>query len=107
MAREYKMTPDTREKEKVVGGIFDLSQIMWIILGFGLFLIIGLILYRPIGFFAFVLGLPFFIAGFVFAIKKVENMPYFTYLRYKYKFNHKTKEYINQGYHKSLDFSGK
>lgn len=107
MAREYKMTPDTREKEKVVGGIFDLSQFMWVILGFGLFLIIGISLYRLIGFFSFILGFPFFVAGFVFAIKKVEDMPYFTYLRYKHKFKHKTKNYFNVGYHESLDFSDK
>ena len=102
----YNMPPDTREKEKIVGGIFDFTQMLWIVAGAGAFVIQALILYRFIGFFCVVTGLGFIIAGFFLAIAKKDDLPYPTYLYLKFKFNRKTKYYINAGYSPELEFSG-
>jgi hypothetical protein len=102
----YDMPPDTREKEKIVGGIFDLYQLAWIAAGAILYVIHALLMFRFFSYFSLVVGLVFIVWGFVFAIKKKDDLPYPRYLRLKLKHNRKTKYYVNAGYHKKLDFSG-
>lgn len=107
MARIYQMPPDTREKEKIIGGIFTISQFVWIVLGIVLYVLCFLALFRPLRAFAFVPPVPFLVFGFVFALKKVGDLPLPVYLKYKRQFKKKTKIYINSGVHDSLDFSTK
>ena len=106
MARIYSMPPDTREKEKVVGGILDIRQLVWIIIGFVLYAVFCLTTFRILRVFSFVLGIPFLIAGVVFAIKKVGEYSLAKYLRYRFMFKRKIKYYINAGFNKNFDFNG-
>lgn len=105
MARVYSMPPDTNEKEKIIGGIITLEQGFYIAAGFICEIIIALVLFRFLRFFAFILGIPFVVYGFIFALKKVDNIPYPKYLKLKNKFKHKIKYYINYGNHTELNFS--
>ena len=102
----YNMPPDTREREKIVGGILDIRQFGWIAAGFALFVIHALIMFRFVNWISLVVGLVFIVWGVVFALKKKDDMPYPTYLRYKFIYNSKTKHYINAGFHEDLEFSG-
>lgn len=98
------MPPDTREREKIIGGIFDLRQFFWIALGVGLYALVGWIFYKLFSFFILILALPIPVMGFVFALKKVEDIPLPTYLKLKYRYKKKIKYYINYGTHKTLEF---
>ncbi len=102
----YDMPPDTREKEKIVGGIFDLFQLAWIAAGAVLYALQAMILFRILGYLCLITGLIFIIWGFVFALKKKDGLPYPTYLRLRFRHRHKTRYYINSGYHRKLEFSG-
>ena len=102
----YNMPPDTREKEKIVGGILDLYHLVWIALGIILYGLQAFLLFGLLSYVCLVTGLVFVAWGFVFALKKKDDMPYSTYLRYKFKFNKKTWYYVNAGYHDELEFSG-
>lgn len=93
----YSMPPDTREREKIVGGILDITQLAWLLAGAGLYVINALIMFRFFGVFALIFGLIFIIWGAVFAFKKKDEMPYPTYLFLKIRFRHKKKFYINMG----------
>lgn len=103
----YQMPPDTSEKEKIVGGLFDIYQVIqfsaFTIAG----IIIGLILYYITGIFiiSVILLLPFVITGAIFALKKVDGLMLFTYLRLKHKHNKKIKYYVNSGIHNKMEFS--
>ena len=99
------MPPDTREKEKIIGGMFNIRQFCWICLGVGLYAVIGLSTYRLLGALMFIIGIPLPCLGFLFALKKVEDMPLPTYLRLKMIYNRKTKYYVNAGYKDSLFFT--
>lgn len=104
MANIYNMPPDTREREKIIGGIFDLRQFFWIALGIGGFALLCVIFFKILGIFVFILGLPLPIMGFVFALKMVDDMPLPTYLKYKRLYKKKIKYYINHGKHNTLEF---
>lgn len=106
MAKVYSMPPDTREREKIVGGILDIRQLGWLIVGFILYALFIITFFRILRIFAFILGLPFLIAGVFFAVKKVGEYTLAQHLRYKYKFNRKIKYYINAGFTKTLEFNG-
>lgn len=81
----YKIPADTKEKEKVIGGVITMEQFLW--LGGGL--VIGLLMF--IG--AWVIttnifvGLFFFVAGIAmalpFAFYKKKHLTFFNYLKYK------------------------
>ena len=102
----YDMPPDTREREKIVGGIFDLYQLAWIAAGAVLYAIHAILMFRFVSYLCLVVGLVFIVWGFVFAIKKKDDLPYPTYLRLKFKHNRKTKYFVNAGINRKLDFSG-
>ena len=97
MARLYKVSADTSEKEKAVGGIMTFGQAGWLVIGFlicaGLFLLLANLISPVI---ALILGIPpGVIFGCLFAFYKKDELPLFTYMRYKYAFNKRTKTLIN------------
>jgi len=102
----YDMPPDTREREKIVGGIFDLYQLAWIAGGAVLYAFHAIIMFRFFSYLSLVVGLVFIVWGFVFAIKKKDDLPYPRYLWLKFKHKRKTKYFVNAGVNKKLDFSG-
>ena len=95
----------TNEKEKIIGGIFTITQFGWIVGGIVIFAILVLSLFRFIGFFSIILGLFFVVVGFILATKKINEIPLPKYLRLRRKYKNKTKKYINKGVHSSLEFS--
>lgn len=106
MANVHNMLPDTREREKIVGGILDSVQLFWIALGFILYIIFVFIFFKLLRGFAFFFGIPLIVFGFVFALKKVNDMSLAKYLKYKKRYKKTVHYYINSGFHSDLEFSG-
>lgn len=97
MARLYKVSADTSEKEKAVGGIMTFHQAGWLALGLMLsgagFLILATILPPILG---LMLGVPpGVILGCSFAFYQKEGLPLFTYLMYQRSFRRKSKQLVN------------
>lgn len=98
MARLYKVSADTAEKEKIIGGVLTLVQGGWCALG----LIVAGIIFTVIArltksaVLGFVFALP--IGGaiiYFFAFYKIMELSLFTYLIYRHEMNKKTKYLIN------------
>lgn len=97
---EYEVSPDIREKEKVVGGIFTLTQTIFL----GLGLLIGggtaIMVFTSTGNMILTI-LDFFILGgifFPFAFIKIPSMgdmELFRYLMIRLKFVKQQKIYVN------------
>jgi hypothetical protein len=102
----FEMPPDTREKEKIIGGLIDFSQLIWLAIGLGACAIVVIVFYNIIGLGSAIIGFPFIVGGCIFAFKKKEDMMLFTYIVYKIKFNHTIKTYTNKGFKDRLDFTG-
>lgn len=97
MSSFYKVSADTSEKEKAVGGIMTFGQAGWLVLGFlisgSLFIALANIL-PPIA--ALIIALPpGLIFGCLFAFYKKEGLPLCTYLMYQHNFKKKNKYLIN------------
>lgn len=103
----YSMPPDTREREKIVGGILDIIQLAWLFAGFALYVIHALIMFKRVGWLCLIVGIVFIVWGAVFALKKKDDMPYPTYLRLKLRYKLKTRHFVNTGFNKELTFSDK
>lgn len=98
MARMYKVSADTSEKEKAVGGIMTFGQAGWLVLGFlifaGLFLLLANIKMPVV--LAVILSLPpGAVFGCVFAFYKKGGLPLATYLLYQHSFKQKSKVMVN------------
>ena len=105
MASVHSMPPDTREREKIVGGVLDFIQLLWLAGGFVICVAITMAFFKSLGFFSLVFGIPFVAAGAVFAFMKKENLPLPKYIKLKMKYNWKTKYYINSGKKTTLEFT--
>lgn len=97
MARMYKVSADTSEKEKAVGGVMTFGQAGWLVLGFlifgGLFLLLAPVL-TPV--LALIIALPpGAIFGCMFAFYQKGGLPLATYLMYQHSFKKKTKVMVN------------
>lgn len=97
---EYKVSPDIREKEKIVGGHFTLTQTVFLglalISGVGL----GLVTYQtlnnlPITFFVIILGAAPFIPFAFVKIEKMGDMELFFFLKIKAEYRFKQKVFLN------------
>lgn len=93
----YKVSADTSEKEKIIGGILTIYQGGWIVLGLfisgGIFFLVNM-LFLPI--FSLFIAIPPGVAfAVVFAFYKKEQLSFATYLLYRYAFRRKTKRLIN------------
>lgn len=81
----YKIPPDVKEKEKVIGGYLTLIEFLWLLggLGSGLFLFVIFWLLTSslfVGLFFFILG-PALAAPFAFYKKK--DLALFDYLKFR------------------------
>ena len=86
MARMYKVSADTSEKEKAVGGIMTFGQAGWLVLGFLIFaVVLAVILSLP----------PGAVFGCIFAFYKKGGLPLATYLLYQHSFKQKSKVMVN------------
>lgn len=100
MASFYSIPPDTREKERIIGGIFTVSQLI--------FLIIGLIVGSALAILAFkttknlvftlimlAIGIAPFVPFAFVKIKKMGDIELAQYLLYKYKYRHSQHRFLN------------
>lgn len=94
---QYQVPPDTKEKEKVIGGLLNWVQFFWLLAGFVLALILAFIAYTL--FESVIISIVMALIGFgtsvPFALVKRMDMPLFTYLRRKHLLKKKTKNLIN------------
>lgn len=94
----HRMPPDTRDKERIFGGVFNVIQAVFIGIGFvsglGLFALFqGVLGFLPLSVIAFLGG---FGVGLVFALYKKRDLMLHTYLLRKHKFNKKNKYLVNR-----------
>lgn len=97
---EYQMTPDIREKEKIVGGHFTLTQTIFLALavisGGGL----GILTYNtldsiPVAIIVVIIGaIPFLPFAFI-KVEKMGDKELFFYLLIKFQHNKGQKVYLN------------
>lgn len=105
MGKLYQIPPDIHEKEKIIGGIFTLTQFIFIVIAAVVGIGLGMILYgMTASFIAMIIGiaigaLPFIPFGFV-KIRKMGDIELFQYLKYKIQYKMSIKEYknINENY---------
>lgn len=93
----YKMSADTSEKEKVVGGILTAAQGGWLALGCGIIavLLLGLSRFMP-PIIALIIALPPGLAvGLSFAFYKKKELTLFQLLSLKRQFKKKSKIMLN------------
>lgn len=100
MARLYKVSADTSEKEKIIGGVLTLEQGIYLAVGglmsTGFFL--SLMKVMPAMVALFVATVPGAVFGLAFAFYQVEQLPLMSYLIYKRKFSKKSDYLINTGH---------
>ncbi len=93
MSKSYGVPPDTREKERIVGGILTWEQTQYFILGVILCAIVfatfSAILNTILG---AILGLPLLAVGPVLAFMKREDLPVVDYYRLRYRHNQKSRQ---------------
>lgn len=104
----YQVPPDTRDKEKIFGGIFTLTQFAFIVVGVVSGGALGLLVHSltksiiaTVLAFAImvVLSLPF---AFV-TIRKMGDIELYRYLVYRYKYKHRTQHMT----HVNINHGGK
>lgn len=101
----HQVPPDTRDKEKIFGGIFTLSQFIFLIIGVIVGALIGMMLYTMTGnlvvmAIAFVFGALLFVPFAFVKIRSMGDMELFRYviLRFKYTKRIKDMPHINTNY---------
>ncbi|WP_442638136.1 PrgI family protein [Rossellomorea marisflavi] len=96
--RMYQVPPDTREKEKVIGGLFDWNQFFWFLagagIGIGLFFIVITVTGLPI--LAGILGLIGISTTLPFVFVKKKDLTLYQYLTFKRKLKKQTGHLINR-----------
>ena len=94
----HRMPPDTRDKERIFGGVLTAVQAAFLGGGFVLGLALFAMIQSLLGFLP--LSVIFFLAGFglggVFALYKKHDLMLHTYLLRKRKFDKKTKQLVNR-----------
>lgn len=93
----YQVPPDTREKEKVIGGLLNWVQFFWLVAGFAvaMFLIFLFFVITHSVVISLIVGVLGFGVSIPFALVKKMDMPLFTYLRRKQALKKKSKQLIN------------
>lgn len=94
--RTYQVPPDMKEKEKIIGGLLNLNQFFWILIGLAIgagffaatFSLIG-------GIPALIIGVILCLTGMPFAVYKKNGLTLFQYMRYKRIFNRKSHKLPN------------
>ena len=97
---EYKVTPDIREKEKIVGGKFTWTQTVFIALALVCGLGLGFLAYTSteslvLTLLGFVIGAAPFLPFAIITVEKMGKMELAKYLFIKFKFQRKQKTFLN------------
>ena len=103
--QHYQIPPNTQDKEKIFGGIFTLSQFIFIVIGVLVGAVSGLALYGItnnliVMAIAFIFGVLLFIPFAFIKVISMGNMELFKYvvLRIKYSKRVKDMAHINTNY---------
>ena len=98
MSMVYNVPADTREKEKIIGGLLTIGQFGWIVGGFllGLASFAGVYLLTGAVIIAGPVGIMFAASGLPFAFYKINGVPLPVYLIRKSKFKKKNHKLINK-----------
>ena len=92
----YNMPPDTSAREKIVGGILDITQLAFLLIGLVIGLLIGLMLKGMFGTAGIVIGIvPCVLVGLIFCFLKIKGLSLVQYIKYKNKPKKKTKKIPN------------
>lgn len=89
--RTFAVPPNMSEKEKIVGGMFDLGQAFWLAAGLVSAIVVFLLFNPILGKFSLVLALPFVFSGLPFVFYKPKGLTLYKYLIRKKEFKKKTK----------------
>lgn len=93
----YKIPADTKEKEKIIGGLLTLVQFLWLLGGFIIGLVMFVITWLITG--SLFLGLSLMLAGIglgaPFAFYKKKDLTFFQYLTYKRKLERRNVNLLN------------
>lgn len=93
---QYELPKEERGKEKIIGGVLELGQAAWILMG----ILIGggfaLLTYKAIGGFALFIGIIFAPIGLPFAFVKIKGFSLVGYFFQKRKFDQKEKILIKK-----------
>lgn len=94
--QRHEIPADVKGREKIIGGILDIYQGMW--LGGPLLVAAGILLslYNAIGLGAIILALPVGLIGVPFAFYKKEELTLFEYLKLQYEFKKRKKILIKE-----------
>lgn len=98
MPKVYTVPPDMKEKEKIIGGVLDMSQFLWLVSGFVSGIILCLIVWvlTGIAFISISLALINVVAVLPFVFYKKQGLPLWDYLKRKKAFDKKSKKLINK-----------
>lgn len=98
MSMVHNVPADTREKEKIIGGLLTIGQFIWILGGFllGLASLAGVYLLTGTFVIAAPVGIMFTCSGLPFAFYKKNGVPLPVYLVRKSKFKKKNHKLINR-----------
>lgn len=97
---EYKVSPDIREKEKIVGGHFTITQTIFLALALISGLGLGLLTFQttgsvPLAILLIIIGAAPFVPFAFIKVERMGDMELFFYLRYKVLFQYGQKVYLN------------
>ena len=94
----YQVPPDTKEKEKVIGGLFDWGQFFWFLTGAGIGIMVFTVVLSVTGvpILAGILGLIGILTTFPFVFVKKKELTLFKYLYYKRKLKKQNGRLINR-----------
>ena len=97
MARLYRISADTSEKEKAVGGILTFGQAGWLVLGLIIFgvVFIGLSRLIPAALAGIIALIPGLGVALPFAFFKKGELTLTQYLMWRFKFERKNRYMVN------------
>lgn len=88
----YNMPPDTSAKEKIIGGLLDFSQLLYILVGIGAGILLGQFFKLFLGEAGMIVGLiPGIIFAALFCFVKIKGLSLMQYIKFKQKHKKKTK----------------
>lgn len=98
MSKVYAVPPDMKEKEKIIGGVLNLNQFLWLVSGFVSGIILCLIIWAltGIGFLSILIALINVGAVLPFVFYKKQGLPLWNYIQRKKAFDRKSKKLINR-----------
>ena len=94
--KSYIVPPDMNETEKIIGGVLDLHQFLWILGGLIFGAIVFVALFPLFNKYSLVFGGIAACSGLPFAFVKKKDLPLFEYWKRKRVFDKKEKHLINK-----------